>query len=39
MAQAKPEGTQRCRSLNDKLSKGIDIDLNDRIAFVNTFWK
>jgi hypothetical protein len=26
-------------SLNDKLSKGIDIDLNDRIAFVNTFWK
>jgi hypothetical protein len=35
MEQAKPEKTQtQDVSLNDKLSKGIDIDLNDRIAFV-----
>jgi hypothetical protein len=39
MAQAKPERNTKCYALNDKLSKGIDIDLNDRIAFVNTFWK
>jgi hypothetical protein len=33
--QTKPESTQTKNvSLNDKLSKGIDIDLNDRIAFV-----
>ena len=33
--QSKPE-TKKAKavSLNDKLSKGIDIDLNDRIAFV-----
>lgn len=33
--QTKPE-TEKAKavSLNDKLSKGIDIDLNDRIAFV-----
>jgi hypothetical protein len=33
--QTKPEAVQtKNMSLNDKLSKGIDIDLNDRIAFV-----
>lgn len=35
MEQSKPETAQAKNvSLNDKLSKGIDIDLNDRIAFV-----
>jgi hypothetical protein len=35
IGQMKPETEQTKNvSLNDKLSKGIDIDLNDRIAFV-----
>ncbi|SDX60939.1 hypothetical protein [Flavobacterium degerlachei] len=35
IAETKPETAQTKNvSLNDKLSKGIDIDLNDRIAFV-----